>query len=171
MNLLMRLVKFPLPPTFTFPPHSLYLSVCLLRYSAQTAQGRADSPGCFTQRLCFCTRAQKEVGLRVTQGLDAGLAPRELVPLLDESSMAAPLSLDSSLMQSSRLTLTISIVLELQRCYYAPFAGPCVIETNRSMRWHTIWIFTTCHLNPFKRFQLILSYALTLLRHLQRRYI
>lgn len=55
-----------------------------------------------------------EMALRVTEGLAAGFAARERVPLLDESIMAALLSLHRYLMQSLRLILILGDIIEGQ---------------------------------------------------------
>lgn len=54
---------------------------------------------------------------RVTKGLVAEFPARKQVPLLDEPSMAAFLSLDLSLMQCSRLFLFFGENLERQYSY------------------------------------------------------
>lgn len=66
-----------------------------------------------------------KIALYIAEGLVADFAAMEQVPLLDEHIMAALLSLDLSLMQSSRLFPIVGNVLEQQCRHHAlPVSHP-----------------------------------------------
>lgn len=105
-----------------------------MQYFSGAVQDCADVSGVLTRRNRFCTAMQIEMALRVTKGLVAEFAAREQVPLFDEliMAMAALLSLERYLMQSSRHTQIIGVILEQQCRDHALLVSHCMKEIDPS---------------------------------------
>lgn len=83
-------------------------SECTLRYFFRAVQDRADGLDGLTKGHCFRMAARMEMALRATKHLHAQFATRQWVLVLEELIMAVLLSLDRSLMHSSRITPVVS---------------------------------------------------------------
>lgn len=111
-------------------------------------QDRANGPDGIKLRHHFCAVARMEVVLRITKELVSEFTDRERVPFLDESIAAAFLSLDQSLVHSSRLALIFSEVLGRQCRYHALPTSHCMTEIDRFTEEPTVRIHENAPFQP-----------------------
>lgn len=116
---LITMGPFPLTPSLLFLPRFAISFRHVRNYFSEAAQDY-NGPNGITLRHRFCVAAEKKVNFRIIKGLAAELAPREKIQFLDNAIIRALLSLDQSLVSSSRLSRIAREDLD-QQCSYHRF--------------------------------------------------
>lgn len=162
---------FPLPRKFTFLPPSL-LFICVLCAMFQERSKSALTALCgLIRRHSFCTAVWLKTALCVVKSLAAAIAARERVTPFDDPNMGALNYCDRSSMQLMHLTPTDGEVLKVQCRYNAPLISHRIIDVYHFTEEPTIWIHQNASYQTGHLMLSIFCYALSLLRHLQRRWI
>lgn len=115
--------------------------MCTLRYLSGKVHDRADCPGGITLRHHFYAATRMELELPVIKGLVAEFTARKRVLFLGERTMVVLLCLDQSLLQSPRLTPTVSEVLGRRCRHNALPASHRMTETDSITGETTFWIY------------------------------